>query len=66
LHTNLTLIAVGSRRGSVKDISQMRETSVKDVSDLALSKGLDNMTREQLIDEVVALRRRLAELENKT
>jgi hypothetical protein len=44
----------------------MRETSVKDMSDLALSKGLDNMTREQLIDEVVALRRRLAELESKT
>jgi hypothetical protein len=56
---------VGSRRGSVQDISQMRETSSKDLSDLVLSRGLDGMTREQLIGEVVALRRRVAELESR-
>ncbi len=55
--------AVGSRRGSVRDISQMREATTKDMSDLALSRGLDGMNREQLIEEVVELRRKVATLE---
>jgi hypothetical protein len=55
--------AVGSRRGSVRDISQMREATTKDLSDLSFSRGLEGLSREQLIDEVVELRRKVAALE---
>lgn len=54
---------VGSRRGSVRDISEMRETSSRDLSDLALSRDLDNKTREELIAIVLDLRRKVASLE---
>lgn len=55
---------VGSRRGSVREIAEMREASVKDLSDLTLSKDLDNKTREELIDMVLDLRRKVALLES--
>ncbi len=55
--------SVGSRRGSVRDISQMREASTKDMSDQVLSRGLDGLSREQLVEEVVGLRRKVAALE---
>ena len=45
----------------------MREESVGDLSSAAalaeFGRGLDGMSREQLVDEVVALRRRVASLE---
>jgi hypothetical protein len=57
---------VGSRRGSVADITSMRESTSalkKEKDDTKAFKELESLSKEELIQQVVSLKNRVAELE---